>query len=175
MNVHQGYGYRLQPNWNIFYLSISFIQSYPAPGPGGGCLNTPFRFFADISKTAARSAAVFFFLYTCLYIFSAHVVKIAELGRSRSGHQVTSSDLTSEKVWMLVIATPNVWSSWNYEQLISVPVSIKCISQNFDIHDRRSGQFRNFSVRYKSTGEKKWKASLLEENHSKHSQTSGYR
>ena len=38
------------------------------------------------------------FLHACSYIFSAHVVKISDSGHSRSGHQVTSSDLTSEKV-----------------------------------------------------------------------------
>ena len=34
--------------------------------------------------------------HTCLYIFSAHV-KISDPGHSRSGHQVMSSDFTSEK------------------------------------------------------------------------------
>ena len=34
---------------------------------------------------------------TCSYIFPAHFVKISDPGHSRSGHQVTSSDLTSEK------------------------------------------------------------------------------
>ena len=38
------------------------------------------------------------FWYTSSYIFSARVVKISDPGHSRSGHQVTSSDLTSEKV-----------------------------------------------------------------------------
>ena len=47
------------------------------------------------------------FWHTCLYIFSTHVVKSSDPGRSRSGHQVTSSNLTSENVWMLVIATLN--------------------------------------------------------------------
>ena len=35
------------------------------------------------------------FWHTLSYIFSAHVVKIADPGHARSGHQVTSSDLTS--------------------------------------------------------------------------------
>ena len=37
------------------------------------------------------------FWYTCLYIFSGHVIKTSDPGHQRSGHQVTSSDLTPEK------------------------------------------------------------------------------
>ena len=50
----------------------------------------PLRFFADNSKTAALGIPV--------HIFFAHTVKISDSGYSRSGHQVTSSDLTPEKV-----------------------------------------------------------------------------
>ena len=35
------------------------------------------------------------FWHTLSYIFSAYVVKILDPGHARSGHQVTSSDLTS--------------------------------------------------------------------------------
>ena len=35
------------------------------------------------------------FWHTLSYIFSAHVVKISDPGHAKSGHQVTSSDLTS--------------------------------------------------------------------------------
>ena len=62
------------------------------------------RFLADISKTEARSASV---LITPVYIFFPHkLIKFQTLATQRSGQEVTSSDLTSEKVWMLVIATP---------------------------------------------------------------------
>ena len=45
------------------------------------------------------------FCHTYAYIFSAHVLKISDRGHSRLGHQGTSStNLTSEKVQMLVIA-----------------------------------------------------------------------
>ena len=36
----------------------------------------PFRFFEDMQKMAARSAVNFW--YTCLYLFSAHVVQISD-------------------------------------------------------------------------------------------------
>ena len=61
-----------------------------AESGGGG----PLRLFAYISKTAT-SAAVF--CTPVLTSFSEYVVKIVGPGHSRSGHQVTSSDLTSEK------------------------------------------------------------------------------
>ena len=67
-------------------------------------------------------------------------------GHSRSGHQVTSSDLTSEKLWMFVIATPKDRSPWNFQRLISLPVSMKRTSRNFDIGDLRSGQFCDLSI-----------------------------
>ena len=75
-----------------------------------------------------------------------HVVKILDPGHSRSGHQVTSSDFTSEKVWMLVIASSNGQSPWNFQRLISVTVSIKCISRNLYISGPASGQFCDFSI-----------------------------
>ena len=108
------------------------------PRRAGGCLNTPFRFFADSWKSR--------FWHSCLYIFSAHFVKSSDPVHSRSGHQVTSSDLTSEKLWMFVIATPNDRLPWNFQLLISVPVSMKRISRNFDTRDLRSGQFCNLSI-----------------------------
>ena len=55
----------------------------------------------------ARNSGISVLLrHTCLCIVSAHVVKISDPVRPRSGHQVTSSDLTSEKVSMFVIVTP---------------------------------------------------------------------
>ena len=76
---------------------------------GGGCYDTPSGFW-----------------HTCPYIFSAHFVKISD-----PGHQVTSSDITSQKVLMLVIATLTDRSHWNFQRLTSVTVgSYKiCISE----------------------------------------------
>ena len=86
------------------------------------------------------------FQHTYSYVFSAHFRKISDQGNSMSGHQVMSSDLTSEKGWMLVIATPTDWSPWNFQRLISLIASIKQLSQNLDIGDPRSGQFCDLSI-----------------------------
>ena len=75
---------------------------------------------------------------------------------------------------MLVKATPTKRLPWKCQRFISVPVSMKHISRNFDLCDLRSGQFCDLSIIHKSTGEK-WMAPLLDENHSKHSETSFYR
>ena len=71
---------------------------------GGAFLRPPPQVFRKYLKNGGAQRRRFW--YTCSYIISAHVVKISDLGRSRSGHQVTSSDLTSEKVQRLAIATP---------------------------------------------------------------------
>ena len=71
---------------------------------GGGVFTPPPQVFREYLKNGGAQRRRFW--YTCSYIISAHVVKISDLGRSRSGHQVTSSDLTSEKVQRLAIATP---------------------------------------------------------------------
>ena len=64
----------------------------------------------------------------------------------RSSHQVMSSDLTSGKVWILVKATPNDRSPWNFQRLISLTVSMQRISRNFDIGNLRSGQVYDLSI-----------------------------
>ena len=138
--------------------------------PDGRLLRAlPLRFFPDCQKTAAQRRR---FGHTLSYIFSAYVVEIVDPGHARSGHHVTSSDLTSQKVWMLVKATPTEWLPWNFQRLISVPVSMKDISRNFYIGDLRSGQFCDLSI--VSQWEKNERR-LLDENHSKHYETSCYR
>ena len=62
----------------------------------------PLWFFSDVYKTTVRSATVFGNLL--IYVFCTYCENFGP--SSRSGHQVTSSDLTSEKADMLVIATP---------------------------------------------------------------------
>ena len=64
--------------------------------------------------------------------------------------------------------------SLNFKRMISVTVSIRSLSRNFYIGDLRSGKFCDLSITCKSMGEH-LKAPLLNENHAKHSQTSGYR
>ena len=107
---------------------------------GGGCLDTSPQFFR-IYQERRR------FLLICSHIFFAHV-KIPDSGHLRSGHQVTSSALTSEKVWILVTVAPNHQSPWNFQRFISLTVSIKYLARNFDIGDLRSGQFCNLYIRY---------------------------
>ena len=60
------------------------------------------RFFA-IAKQRPRSAAVF--LHSCSDNCSATFLKILGPGHQRSGHQVRSSDPTSEKINNRVTAT----------------------------------------------------------------------
>ena len=77
----------------------------------GVCLDTlpvvwwtlnPLCFFSYLYKTTARSATDFGNLL--IYVFCTYCENFGP--SSRSGHQVTSSDLTSEKAYMLVRATP---------------------------------------------------------------------
>ena len=67
--------------------------------------------------------------YTSAYIFPAHVGKTSDPSHLRSGHQSTSSDLTSENVPMTDIATTTERLFWNSHRLlrVTVPVRIKCI------------------------------------------------
>ena len=60
------------------------------PAPCRGVFGYPLSFFRKYLKNT--------FWHTYSFIFSAYVVKMSDTGPSRSGHQVTSSDLTSEKV-----------------------------------------------------------------------------
>ena len=63
-----------------------------------------------------------------------------------SHHQVTSSDLTSEKVWMLLITTPTERPPWHFQWFIRVIVSVKFMSRNFYIGDLRSDQFCDLCI-----------------------------
>ena len=106
----------------------------------------------------------------CSYVISTHVVKISDPGHLKS------SDLTSEKVWMFAIASSNDRSVITLKlSPIDIRTSIyKMYLSEFHIGDPRSGQSWDLPIRYKSIGEN-WKAPLLDESHSKHSQTSVYR
>ena len=117
-------------------------------------------------RTPLRFRRYIIFWRTRSYLFSAYVGKISDPDHSRSGHQVTWSDLTSEKVWMLVLAKQNDGSPWNFQRFISVTVSINCISRNFDMWPEVKSVLRPFH--YKSMGEY-CKTSLFNKNHLKHS------
>ena len=75
-----------------YMFLVFFFLLYPAPGRGFG---HPLKFFADISQMAERSAAVFGASVNA-YFFTFFF--ISDPGHSSLGHQVTSSDLSSEKV-----------------------------------------------------------------------------
>ena len=82
------------------------------------------------------------FFNTCQCIFFARVVDILDIGHSRSGHQITSSDLTSEKKCNARYS----YTDWPPVALTLSRVDIrnsvyKYLSQNLDIGDLRSGQF----------------------------------
>ena len=59
-------------------------------------LDTEFSLFGSSFNVGAERRH-FWHIYSS-YLFSANVVKSSDPGHSRSGHQNTSSDLTSEKV-----------------------------------------------------------------------------
>ena len=60
---------------------------------GGGVWTPPLVVFREYLKNGGAERRRFW--YTLSYINSTHVVKISDQGHSRSGHQVTWSDLTS--------------------------------------------------------------------------------
>ena len=72
-------------------LASFWVLPEPKPldiRPAGGLLRTP-SVFSILSKNGGC------FWHTLSYIFSAHITKMSNPGHARSGHQVTSSDLTS--------------------------------------------------------------------------------
>ena len=112
--------------------------------PNGGYWEPLLFFSSDCQKTAARSAAIF---GTPIHACLPHMLwETSDPDLSRSDHQVTSCDLTSQNVWMLVIATPTEWLPWNFQRLIQVTVSIKSWTQNLDIGDLRSGTYGYLSI-----------------------------
>ena len=130
----------------------------PRRAVGGGCLDTPPSYFCSRIPTSFTHI---------LSKFHTHVTQ----GQVTKSRQVTSSQKKSLDV-RHSIATPNDWSPWTFQRLISVRVSIKCRYLNVDIAYPMSGQFCD--LYYKSMAIN-WKAPPLVENHSKHSETSGYR
>ena len=80
---------------------------------------------------------MYLFLHMLWKFQTQRTLKVRSLGHVKWPHL--------RKVLILVIATPNDRSPWNFERLIIITVSIKCISRNFYIGDPRSGQFCDLS------------------------------
>ena len=104
----------------------------------------PEVFFVIAKKTAARSAAIF--LHSCSDNSSATFLKILGPGHQSSGHQVRSSDPTSEN--FTIVSRPQwlrerfesfrIWYTTKYLQLVYLGF--------FYIGDLRSGQFRDLPI-----------------------------
>ena len=106
-----------------------------------GCASEVF-----LQKSKKRRRRSHPFLETCSCTFSTHV-KISDQSHSRSGHQLTSSGLTSESLNAHHSYTD--WRTlWNFQRLIRITISTKCLSRNFDIDDLRSGQLCDLSITY---------------------------
>ena len=126
----------------IMWLSITsnrYINIHcPAPALGG-VWTPPSQVFGTPVHTS--------FLHT-LWKFQTQVTQ-GQVTRSR---QVASPqkkfECLSNFFWGLTskMVTANDWSTWNFQQLIFVMVSMKLVSRNFDIGDLRSGQFCDLSI-----------------------------
>ena len=140
-------------NHCVMYQHKAVWLSYPAPWQRFFFFGRSLFFFSQTSKKQWSRAPPFF--THCLYIFFAHL-KSSDQGRSRSGHQVTSSDLTSESLNARHPRnyTTTARSPRNFQQLIWVTVSIKCRSRNFEIGDLSTCQFCNISITLKANGRK---------------------
>ena len=124
------------------------------PPRAGTCLDNPLRFLAHLFMHLFR---------TCCESFRPMSLKVRSPGHVKWLHLRKKKFECSSNNYTL-----NARSPWNFQRLICVTVSIKSVSQNFHISDLRSGQFCDTIV-----NGRKMKAPLLNENHSKHSQTNG--
>ena len=123
---------------------------------------TPTSGFSQISQKTAVPAPPFLVrLFTQLFRTLCENFRPRSLKVKSPGHV---SDLTSEKVWMLIISTLNYWSLWYLQRLASVTVSIKCLSQKFDITDPMSGQLADLSIAYMWINGRKMKCAYFGRN-----------
>ena len=96
METHLMSGVPIMWNTNTKEIPLAPVPSavFNLRPAGGGCWEPPPpSVFSRLSKNGGAARRRFW--HTLSYIFSAHVVKISDPGHARSGHQVTSSDLTS--------------------------------------------------------------------------------
>ena len=136
---------------------------YVNPRRAWECLDTPSSGFSHISQKQRHWAPPFFF-GTLASTFFPQMWKFQTFNSPQT-LQVRSSGHVKwphlRKVWILVIATPNDRSPWSFHRLISVALSIKYVSRNFDIGHPRSGQLCDVFIICKLFGEN-WKAPHLE-------------
>ena len=99
--------------------------------------------FSQISQKRWHGAPPFWNILS--YIVSAHVVNISDQSHSRSGHQITSSDLTSVKTATPALAALSDRSLSNFQELIKATACTKFVSRRFDVGDQSSGQFHALS------------------------------
>ena len=126
----------LRKQQGMFTPTSPLQQGAGWPSPCCGALDSPPQFFSRLPENGGAQRHRFW--HTLLYNVFAYVVKIWDPAHARSGHQGKSSDLTSQKVWRLVKATLTERLPWNFQRLISISVSIKRISRNFDTGDLSS-------------------------------------
>ena len=125
--------------------------------PDGGLESPPPVFFQIARKR--RHCAPPFLAHLIIHIFRICCKNFRPMSRKvRSPGHVKWPHFI--KVWMLVKATPTERLHSNFKRWISIPVSMKHISRNFDFGYLRSGQFRDLSIINKSTGEKMKDASF---------------
>ena len=109
--------------------------------PNGGCWEHPLFFFQIARKQ--RPAASPFLVHLIIHLFRI----CCEAFRPRS-HKDRSPGHAKWPHLMKSLNTRQSYTDWMISLKLSViPVSIKCISPNFDIGDQRSGQFCDLSIK----------------------------
>ena len=107
------------------------LQNFNSPNWGGGGVEhpPPLSFFSEMFGQLFRN-------------FPENLGP----GHRRSGHQVRSSDTTSEKCYHRVTATVVERKIWNFQDLVYYQGLTTCISWIFYIGDLRSGQYRDLPI-----------------------------
>ena len=119
-------------------LTSRFVLSLSKDGKS--TIKRPHR---SLAENGAQRGRV---LHTLSHILSALFLKISAEGHLRSGHQVKSSDPTSENICDCAVATVLKGSTSDFQELTMVSVLTKRISRNFDFSDLSSGQFSDQTI-----------------------------
>ena len=125
------------------FLLPAFSASRFNPRTDGGAgIRPPLRFFADSSKTAARSAAKFGIpiptsIPHIVCKFWPHTTK----GQVTRSGQVTLPQNVNFEVCNPTKPTVVEIGSWQSQEIVSASRATTCISWNFYIDDLRSGHF----------------------------------
>ena len=123
---------RTEVRWNQFYRR----RFNPHRAVGGGGWTSPSG-FSQIC--AAVCGTPVFTSFPHIWKFQTQVTQ----GQVTRSGQVTSPQ---KKIGMLVIAISNDRTPWNFQRLISLKVSLKCLYPNFNIGDLTSGQICDFPI-----------------------------